>query len=122
MQRDMDLVRKLLQWMEKQEHGRNTGWKIAIDGYTDEQIGYHVYLMHQAGLIIGADTTATDTKSPRWIPIMLTWDGHDFLSAVQDDTVWAAAKKEVLRPAVGATFTVLLEWLKVKALTGLGVA
>ena len=122
MQRDMDLVRKLLLWMESQEHGLNINWKIEIEGYTNEQIGYHAYLMDQAGLISANSTTYMESTSPSAMPMCLTWAGHDFLGSVRDDTIWAKVKTEVLRPAAGASFPVLIEWLKDKALTGLGVS
>jgi hypothetical protein len=121
MRRNLDLVREILIWMEARPEGRNVNWKIEIEGFTDDEIGYHAYLMNQAGLIIAADATPLESASPKWIPNMLTWQGHEFLAAVKDDTLWAKAKKDVIRPAVGATFSVLLEWLKSEAKLRLGL-
>jgi hypothetical protein len=121
MQRDMDLVRKLLQWMEAQEHGRNINWKIDIEGYTAEQIGYHAYLMAQAGLIDGTDVTLMESKSPQCMPQRLTWAGHDFLESIKDDTLWAKAKKNVIQPAGGVAFSVLIDWAKAEAKARLGL-
>jgi len=121
MKRNLDLVREILLWMEAQPEGQNVAWKIQIDGFTDEEIGYHAYLMHQAGLIIATDATFLESHSPHWIPTMLTWQGHEFLSAAKDDTVWAKAKKDVIKPALGATYTVILEWLKAEAKARLGL-
>jgi hypothetical protein len=47
MERDMDLVRQILLRLEKRT---DTG-PLQIDGYTAEQIGFHVWLMNDAGLI-----------------------------------------------------------------------
>lgn len=122
MKRDMELVRKLLLWIEAQEHGRNIAWKIEIDGYTEEQIGYHAYIMAQAGLITAMNATYSDSKSHCYVPESLTWDGHEFLSAIKDDTVWAKARETVLKPAVGATLAVILEWAKAESLRRLGLS
>ena len=59
MKRDMDLIRKILLLMEVEPQRKVPG----IEGYTSEQIGHHVYLMMQAGLIEGA----RDHISPRWV-------------------------------------------------------
>ena len=45
----------------------------------------------------------------------LTWEGHDFLDAIQDDTIWAKPKESVLKPTLSASLDVLLEWLKRQA-------
>ena len=121
MKRDMDLVRKILQWMEAQEHGSVAGRKVAIDGYTQEQIGYHAYLMHEAGLIFAVNVPSTGLASPRYLPVRLTWAGHDFLESVKDDGLWEKAKKNVIQPAGGVAFSVLVDWARAEAKTRLGI-
>ena len=111
MKRDIELVRSILKWIEEREEGRNIGWQIEIEGFNEEQIGYHVYLMGQAGLLEVADTSSSDSRSPEAIPIDMTWDGHEFLDASKDSDLWAKAKKNVIGPAGGVAFSVLLEWL-----------
>ena len=53
MKLDMDLVRKILITLEEQPHGFFCQ-SLAIDGYSTEQIGYHVTLMGEAGLLYTA--------------------------------------------------------------------
>lgn len=120
MKRDMDLVRQLLFVMEKAEHG-HCDEPLVVDGYTAEQIGYHAYLLNQAGLIVAVDATAMDSEGPVFIPVCLTWAGHDFLDSVKDDTVWQKAKTYVLKPAAGVAFDVLISWLKAEALKKFGL-
>ena len=95
--------------------------KIKIDGATDEQIGYHVYLMHQAGLVDAVDSTFISGNSPNFIPRKLTWDGHDFLDSIKDESLWEKAKKSVITPAGGVAFSVLLEWVKAEAKSRIGL-
>ena len=51
MKRDMDLVRFILMAVEEQEHG--FARDVRFDGYTEEQIGYHAYIMIEGGLVEG---------------------------------------------------------------------
>lgn len=45
---------------------------IEIPGFTKDQIGYHVFLMGQAGLLKVVDITDLGSKSPQAAPIHLT--------------------------------------------------
>ena len=121
MKRDRDLVRAILKWMEAQPEGHNVDWKIEIEGHTAEQIGFHVHLMGQAGLIVADDSTATEHLSPQATPVSITSDGYEFLDAASDSAVWSKARHHVIGPAGGVAFTVLLEWLKAEARIRLGL-
>lgn len=107
MKRDMDLVRLILLEIEDHQHGL-APQRLPIEGYADEQIGYHVHLMGQAGLLKVADVTCQGSLSPEAIPVRMLWAGHDFLDAARSDTIWNRAKKHL-----GAEWTsVPLEVLK----------
>ena len=118
----MDLVRKILIFMSTSDEGPNVDWAAKIPGYTEDQILHHAALMKQGGLIIAGDYGDLDSALPIALPVCITWAGHDFLSAVIDDTVWAKAKKTVLAPAAGATWAVVMEWLKAESLRRLGLS
>lgn len=121
MKRDLDLVRSILLWMEAQPHGSVANQPVQIDGRSSEEIGYHVHLMAQAGLIDAADLTFSDSKSPQAMPLSITWDGYEFLDAASDSSLWESAKTKVIAPAGGVAFSVLLEWLKAEALARFGL-
>jgi hypothetical protein len=61
---------------------------LEVEGYTSEQIGFHVYLMIQAGLLEGGDRTHLGSSSPSGIAQALTWQGYEFLEASRDQTRW----------------------------------
>jgi len=48
----------------------------------------------------------------------LTWAGCEFADAVRSDTLWAKAKKEVIKPGISFTFDILKEWLKAEITQG----
>jgi hypothetical protein len=108
MQRDMDLVRRILLNLEQETPETRRSMQLEIDGYDNTTVGHHVYLMEQAGLVRAFEATAFG-EPPSAIPLELTWAGHDYLSAVRDDGVWKTVKTKA-GPKLGSlTFDVVKE-------------
>ena len=63
MKRDMDLIRAMLLAVE--EHPSGFAPKIELQGYTQEQINYHAYLLGEAGLANVADVRILVVKAPK---------------------------------------------------------
>lgn len=120
MQRDLDLIRKLLLVMESREHAF-VREELSIEGYSQEQIGFHIYLLGEAGLAKVLDNSHINSESPSALPMHLTWAGYEFLEAAKDETLWGKAKEKVIKPAGGVAFGVLVEWLKAEAKARLGL-
>ncbi|MDD4876343.1 MAG: DUF2513 domain-containing protein [Dehalococcoidales bacterium] len=93
MKRDMDLIRKMLLAIEANSSGFAPS--IEIDGYTQEQIGYHATLLGEAGLAITTDITDFTNTSPEAMIIRLTWAGHEFLDYARENQIWNQAKDKV---------------------------
>lgn len=110
MQRDMDLIRKLMLLVEQHEHGFAPR-DIEIDGYTEEQIGYHSWLLGDAGLAEAIDVTTRGSDSPEAALRHLTWAGHEFLDAAKDDSTWERAKQRLASAGKGLQ-SVTLDVLK----------
>lgn len=104
MKRDMDLIRAILLASEETLHGRLDAIP-EIAGYTEEQVGYHNYLLVDAGLASGVDVFAGEAKGPTWGLTSLTWAGHEFLDAAREPTRWEQAK-DVVGKAGGASMAV----------------
>ncbi len=106
MKRDMDLVRRILLKIEEHEHGLPPR-DLNIDGYSAEQIGYHVYLMGQGGLLKVANGTHFGSASPEAIPLGMLWAGHDFLDAAREQSTWDKAKAKIADAGASVTFELL---------------
>lgn len=107
MQRDMDLVREILRYIENHtDMGNNP---MEIPGYTEEQISYHVKIMHQAGLIEAIDFSSHNGES--WAPRCLTWEGHEFLDNANNEKAWNKAKGIVAKNGVSASFDLMKDLL-----------
>ncbi|MEA5620826.1 DUF2513 domain-containing protein [Cronbergia sp. UHCC 0137] len=91
MKRDMDLIRQILFQIESHESGYAPN-NIIVDGYTNEQIGYHIFIMIEGGLVKGIDVSSTHSSSPQAIVRRLTFSGHEFIDAARSESVWKKAK------------------------------
>lgn len=87
MKRDMELIRKILFFLEERPvHKAET--EISIEGYERDIIEYHMLLLAQAGLV---DFESSKTKNGRIIRayvLGLNWAGHEFLDAIRTEKVW----------------------------------
>lgn len=93
MKRDLDLVREILFTCELHEHGDAPEFPHLLrDGYTEEQIGFHVRIMGEAGLLATHDDTLLEDTSPQSTIEALTWEGYEFLELARSDARWIKAK------------------------------
>ena len=72
-----------------------------------EEVGFHVYLMGEGGLLKVVETTTHGQNSPDAIPICMTWAGHEFLDATRDASRWESLKKLVANKTGALSFEVL---------------
>ena len=119
LKRDHDLIRKILLTIEDHPHGFAPNLKI--DGYSDEQVGYHANLLIDAGYANGSTTGGFGTPSPEGLITSLTWAGHEFADAARDDKLWKKAMGIVKDKGGSVTMDVLKELLTslMKAAIGL---
>ena len=92
MQRDMDLVRKILFYIEENYVAGGPEITVCIDGYSDNVI--YCILMKNDGLIGKIlDTSALESKSCN--VGNLTSEGFDLLDKIRADTVWNKTKSVI---------------------------
>jgi hypothetical protein len=94
MKRNMDLIRKMLLAVEAEEHAFAPE-NIEIEGYTQDEIGYHATLLGEAGLAEVVDLTTYGSNSPEAKVLRLTWAGHEFLDASRESHRWNQAKDKI---------------------------
>jgi hypothetical protein len=91
MKRDMDLVRQILFVLENRQPDEDEV-DIEIDGYSAEEINYHVVILMDAGLIKAKYQQDIHEDIPTWFDLRLTWEGHEFIDAARDNKRWEKAK------------------------------
>lgn len=94
MKRDMDLIRKILFYVEENYVAGGPEIDVHIDGYLDSIIYEHCILMKDDGLIMKLlDTSSLESKSCKIGN--LTSEGFDFLDKIRTDTVWNRTKSVI---------------------------
>lgn len=120
MKRDIDLIRRIMLDIEEMPPGARIGVPV-YDGVERDVVIAHAVLLHEAGLVKGS--VMHPMNGPPKIQISgLTWEGHDFLAVAKNDTIWEKAKRTVLAPAAGATWAVVLEWMKAESMKAFGLS
>ncbi len=109
MKRDFDLVRKILFTIEEAPTG-DAPPTLAIEEYSNEQIGYHIYIMCEAGLLEGIETTAYGDTTPIAFAKRMTWSGHEFLDICRDENRWEKSMGYINKMG-GVTIDVLKQTL-----------
>ncbi|KVP09148.1 hypothetical protein WK81_27190 [Burkholderia ubonensis] len=119
MKRDLDLIRELMLKLEalpvsltelKVIDGRAAA--VQVNGYTTEQIDYHLLLLEQAGFIHGGGMENFGMRFGPGIGFQsLTWAGHDFIDAMRSPDVWDRARRAALA-AGGFTVDLLVSAAK----------
>ncbi|MBQ0163090.1 MAG: DUF2513 domain-containing protein [Treponema sp.] len=120
MKRDMELVRELLISIE--EHTGEKGWSVPSD-MEYLVVVKHLELMEQANLV-----NASIVRTKQYSTVMdasLTWDGHDYLNAIRNETVWNKVKENVKEKGIQLTelsFGMLKEYAVFEGKKILGLA
>ncbi len=117
MKRDMNLVRSILLALERYEHGYAPD-RLEMEGFSEEQIEYHVYLMGQAGLLDTADVASVPMTA---LPVGITWQGHDFLELAREPSRWKRATEKVASTGSAMTIDILKIILASLAKQALGI-
>jgi hypothetical protein len=111
VQRDMNLIRQILFRIENHA-GAFAPQDYAVEGYTADQVGYHVWLLGQAGLMKVIDVTSHGSSGPQAVPLNLTWEGHDFIDAARSETTWSQAMKKAKSVGGSLSFVVFKQLLE----------
>lgn len=116
MKRDADLYRCLLLDIEASDAPLTQAHEV--EGFTEEQVAYHLAQIVEGGLAVGPDPRYPSTGVRTHIPLSviarrLTPAGHDFIDNLRDETVWKAVKSRMGK----AGSTVALEVIKALAQT-----
>ena len=111
MKRDWELCRTILRLTEELPEDKDcvdVFGSSELEGFTEIFIGYHVYLLREAGLV---ETYDAGTMNNPWklYPMYLTMEGHDFLEATRNDTVWNKTLAFVTSKGGGMTFEIVTD-------------
>lgn len=111
MKRDFDLIKSILFTIESYEgSSMMNGDNIKIEGYTQKEINYHLNLLNEKNFIEAQNWK--DTTGDNWHISRLTWDGHEFLDAAKNESVWNKAKQIIAEKGGNISIEVLKSLLQ----------
>ena len=94
MKRNMDLIRDILFYIEKNYIAGQGPIEIIIDGFSNAEIYEHCQLAYQSGLI--QELLDTSTLSGKSCMVNnLTNAGYDLLDKIREDTLWKKTKDTI---------------------------
>ncbi|MGA2713572.1 MAG: DUF2513 domain-containing protein [Bryobacteraceae bacterium] len=102
MKPDWNLMRQIVLAVENS----TTAGLPAIDGYSQDEVGYHAHLLIGAGLAEGYSVGNNGHRYPHDFISSLTADGHEFAELARDDARWSDAMARA-RSAGAVTFDIL---------------
>ena len=74
-----------------------------------EQVAYHCKILKEAGLITNYKALFASNHIVGFGVGSLTWEGHDFLDKIREDTIWNKTKGLIKNKALPMTLDVVKE-------------
>ena len=94
MKRDMELVRDILFAIEEQ-YTDTPIYDLQVKDYSIKSIAYHCKILYEAGLVDDYDSVYGNDELCDFAVGSLTWEGHEFLEQIKNDTVWNKSKSVI---------------------------
>ncbi len=93
----MDLIREILLQVEARPSAQSIDLvEVEVPGHEQEEISYHVKLLADAGYLEAHDLRSLGPDGFKYAPSALTNEGHDFLDAARNNTVWEKTKAKLM--------------------------
>lgn len=103
MIRNWEIIREILIKLEKMPPEQGS---LALEDFPEEkayEYSYHVDLLMEAGLIHGEMSQELGSQASDFLALRLTWDGHEFLDSIRNDTVWNKTKTTFSKQGISMT-------------------
>lgn len=113
MKRNWDTIRELLTKVEECCSRPVDSVRLAsFPTGRDIEISYHMALLIEAGLVNGQISKSLNQEVNDFLARRLTWEGHEFLDSIRNDTVWAKTKNAFLDKGVEMSFDLVKAFAK----------
>ncbi len=103
MKRDWDVIREILIIVEEMDAGNY----LRLSSFPSErgqEISYHMDLLMEAGLVSGKMAKTLGRRPHDFRALRLTWNGHEFLDGIRNDTIWQKTKSSFISKGISMTF------------------
>jgi hypothetical protein len=120
MKRDWDTIRELLNKVEECTLPTEMVRLADFDEQRAAAISYHMSLLIEAGLVKGQVVQTTGPEVKEFFAQSLTWEGHEFLDSIRNDTVWTKTKKVFTEKGIEMSFDLVKSVAQVLVKAALG--
>jgi hypothetical protein len=104
MVRNWDMIREILVRFEEKSSEEKALQLRDWPEDTQLEISYNVEQLIEAGLLHGRMVETLGPGPSDFIVFRLSWEGHDFLDAIKNDTVWNKTKETFVSKGISMTF------------------
>ena len=104
MKRDWDLIRKILFTLEESPAGAMMAHQML--GNSREPVSHHIAILSDAKLI-QVRYELVEAPATRDNVIRLTWEGHEFLDKIRQDSIWNEVKSTAKNKSLDLTFDII---------------
>ena len=115
MTRDMELVRKIISAIQARKDA-SPQMGIEVEGYDPAIVMRHVEMLLNAGFIDGSQRGTAGGK-PLIVVRDLSWQGHDFASAMENESVWETLKAKFSKAELASLPLIVLKTVGIELLT-----
>jgi hypothetical protein len=108
MKRDFELIRKLLVYFDEKPDAAVVELPDIGTGYSGSEIKYHLLLLYEAGFLdCELIRSTTSDRVVKVLPFNPTWDGHEFLAKIRNDSVWQKIQTAIASKGGTLAFAVI---------------
>lgn len=111
MVRDWDIIRAILLKLEAGQTARLAVQPSHIEGFEPQEVAYNLALMKDAGLIEAMVHYSSEGDGGIAIACALgmTWEGHELLDSIRNESVWFDVKKRFREKSLDMTVDLVMK-------------
>jgi len=104
MERNWDTIREILTLFEEVTTEKGALRLSNFAGERADEISYHMELLIERGLVYGQMSKTLGRGPHDFIAARLTWEGHELLDVIRNNSVWQKTKKSFASKGLSMTF------------------
>lgn len=102
MKRNWEFIREILLKVEELPMNQ----ELRASSFEERETAqYHMYLVYEAGLAKGIEVSHLGNKE--CFLTSLTWEGHELLDTIRNETVWKKTKEEIVSKGASVSLDML---------------
>ncbi|GAB6161898.1 DUF2513 domain-containing protein [Desulfothermus naphthae] len=106
MKRNWALIKQILEALEEKSIDDVLRPK-EIEGYSEEEVSYHLLLLHEAGLIVAKCQGQRPGQKIFCLGLRITWEGYELLEAMRSKRLWNRLKERLSQAGIQVSLTAI---------------